>query len=180
MNRASILAFGITTAVLAAATWNDSSLTADDEAATPQRTLVAGDLSITAEKREIDVDGQKETHLFLIASGRGSGSVSLRMEGLSGNPMSRVATMSSILWEKTVPFELAGGTSEVDLGALRAKRSDEVPDAIESAFSNGSKQLMATTDGSSYVMIWGEMPSLDALLKGTEGVNPSLQAKADE
>ncbi len=89
MNRATILAFGVTTAILAAATWNDTTLTADEEGATPLNTLRADGVTITAERRDVEVPGERRmlTHLFLIVNGCGKGSVTLKMESMGMMPM---------------------------------------------------------------------------------------------
>ncbi len=177
MNRASILAFGITAAVLAAATWDESSLTADDEAATPLNALVAGGMTITAEKRVVEIDGCRQEHIILTTSGSGKGAVSLRLEGMDGNPMSRVVTMSTVLWEKTIAFDQTGGTTETDLGALPGSQTKG---EVGARPSTGSMQLMATTDGSFTVMIWNQQPDLAALLGGLDRESPDEVVKSDE
>ncbi|GEM_PF-2891338 len=179
MNRASILAFGITAAILAAATWNESSLTADEETATPLNTLTVGDMTITVEKRAIEtIDGLRD-RLILTLCGSGKGSVSLRMEELGGNPLSRVATLSTVSWERTIAFDQAGGVTETDLGALPGSQTKGEANSQKPSI-RPSSQLLATVDGSSWVMLWSESPAFEVLLEGLKDANPIHEAKLDE
>lgn len=179
MNRASVLAFGITAAVLAAATWNESNLTADEETAAPPISWVVGDMTITVEKRAVEtIDGLRD-RLILAMCGKGKGSLSLKMEELGGNPMSRVATSSTVAWERTIAFDQEGGTTETDLGALPGSQTKGEANT-QKPMLGASLQLLASTDGTSYVMIWSQQPSLELLIEGLKDLPAPEVAKSDE
>lgn len=178
MNRASILAFGITAAVLAAATWNESTLTADEEAATPRAALVVGNLSVTAEWREVDIDNTRRHRLVLLATGSGKADVTVRLEEMGGNPMSRVVMPTKRHWEKSIALDQAGGTTETDLGTLPDSQTKGETD-IQKPFP-GSMYLIATAEGAQPVTLWNNQPSFEALMRGIEDVEPAIEAKIDE
>lgn len=165
MSKAAIWAFAATTAVLAIADWNLTTLPAGDEKPI-LNAIQAGGVSITAEKREVDVEGRKEAHLFLVMSGTGKGTVTATLQESSRNPLSRVATMPTISWTRKIDFDQKGNTTEVDLGAIEGTPQAE---AAGAPAPRGSRQLVATADEKTYVMLWGEVLTVEYLAKDADG-----------
>ncbi len=153
MNGIGVLAFGVAAAVIAVA-----SRPPKDNTPPPPYTLRDDGVSITAMKRDVDVGGKMEPHLILVTTGRGSGSVSVRFEV---NESLRQARMPNPYaeWEKTITLDQDGGRRETDLGEL-PEQVDFGPDS-----PGVSRQLLATTDDKSYVMLWTESPQIDELIK---------------
>lgn len=153
MNGMSVLAFGVATAVIAVA-----SRSPEEKTPPPPYTLRAKGVDVTAVMREVDVAGRKEPHLFLITTGRGSGSVSMRFEVNESLRWSRMTGPYSA-WERSITFDQDGGVREADLGALPEK-IDFGPD-----YPGSSRQLLGTTDDNSYVLLWTESPTIDEMLE---------------
>ncbi len=165
MRKASVIAFGITTAVLALADWNLTTLPAGDEKPVAYA-LEANGVSITAEKREVDVEGRKEAHLFLVMSGAGKGNVTATLQESSNNPLSRVATMPTITWTRKIDFDQKGNTTEVDLGAIDQAPQ---PEANGAPKARGSRQLVAWIEGKDPVMLWSDVLTLEDFGKSVDG-----------
>lgn len=142
MNRTTLWAFAVTATALAIADWSPRPATADDEAK-PKGTIEANGVSIAAESREVEVDGKKESHLFLVASGTGHASAVVRLERSGGNPMSRVVVMDQVEWQRTETLSPAGKAAEIDLGALGAQ-------------PGGSRTLLASVECGPFVPLWSE------------------------
>ena len=118
-------------------------------------------MNITAEMREIEVGGKQEPHLFLITTGRGSGSVWVQFEMNQSLQQGRMVYPYTLL-EQRITFDQDGGSRETDLGLLPDNPYD---------YPGGrgvSLQLVGTTDqtdGRSWVTLWTESPQIDELIK---------------
>ncbi len=139
MNKTRTWTLALLAGLLGAGDWFLAPLPADDNPAS-KPALTVGNAAISAALREIEVDGKKESHLFLDLKGEGAGTLKVRLSGTPFNPMSRVMPMPKTLWEKDLAVDSAKSKS-IDLGAL--------PDG------NGNVlfTLAASADGKTYISL---------------------------
>ncbi len=160
MSGTSVIAFGVTAVVIAVA-GSSSRPWFGEEPEPPPFTLRSKGVSITAVKREIEVGGKMEPHLFLITTGEGRGSVSVHFEMNRSLQVYRMSYPEPLM-EQTITFDQDGGSRRTDLGPLPENPYDYPG-------SEGvSRQLVGTTDpkdGRSYVTLWTESPQIDELIK---------------
>ena len=153
MSAVSVVAFGITAAVIAVA----SRPTSRDETPPLPHTLRVGDLDITAALNT--AYGQSEPHLILLTTGRGRASVRVRFEENRSLQAGRMV-YDEPLPERTIAFDQDQGCHATDLGPLPENYYAGDPEE-----RGVSRQLVATTDGTRWVVLWTENPRIDELIE---------------
>ncbi len=155
MNTAGVIAFGIVTAIIAVfspSMWRD-------ETPPPPHTIRADDMDITATVSSIDVNGLAEQHLFLVTTGKGRGSVTVRFEENRSLVYGRMSWGEPQI-DRTIDYDQIQGCGMTDVGPL--------PENYYVGMEEGrgvSRQLVATVDGKTWVTLWTESPKIDELIE---------------
>lgn len=153
MNTVSVIAFTITAAVIAVVgRW-----TSYDETPPLPHTLRAGCVDITASLTEVPGDGKP--HLVLLTTGRGSGSVRLRFEENESLRQSRMV-WHDLVEERTIAYDQDQGCHATDICPLPENYYANEPEE-----RGVSRQLVATTDGETWVVLWTENPKIDEMVE---------------
>lgn len=154
MNTVSVVVFAISAAIIAFLARS----TSNDDMPPPPHTLRVDGVDVTATLQS--VLGYTTPHLVLLTLGRGSGSVTVRFEMNRSLSIGRMSYVDDQMPERKVTFDQDHGWQQTDLGALPDDWYNGEPEE-----RGASRQLVATADGTTWVVLWTENPRIDELIE---------------
>lgn len=153
MNTVSVVVFAISAAIIAFL----SRATSNNEMPPPPHTLRVDGVDVTATLQS--ALGYTTPHLVLLTLGRGSGSVTVRFEVNRSLSQARMP-IEEPLPERTIPIDQEQGWQQTDLGPLPENEIANLPEEY-----GASRQLVATADGTTWVVLWTENAKIDELIE---------------